>query len=203
MNLLRQDAMKPAAAVWPGLCLPPQLYCRHNFDHHLLNDSKNYVRAIGMLLRIEIEQTPWPMPWRRLITEIDQINILNASFLAMHRAIEKLHLRPEFLIIDGNRFNKYGSTVPHTCIVEGDGKYFSIAAASILAKTYRDDYMKQIAEQHPEYNWHSNKGYPTIANTAKRCWRKDIPLPSPYFQSYRPSVKHFLRYNCQLSFKDW
>ena len=71
------------------------------------------------------------------------------------------HLRPQFLIIDGNRFNRY-QDVPHTCIVEGDGKYFSIAAASILAKTYRDDYMKQIAAEYPEYDWHSNKGYPTI-----------------------------------------
>jgi ribonuclease HII len=93
--------------------------------------------------------------------EIDEINILNASFLAMHRAIAKLHLKPQFLIIDGNRFNKYHDT-PHHCIVEGDAKYFSIAAASILAKTYRDDYMKQIAEEHPEYHWHTNKGYPTI-----------------------------------------
>jgi ribonuclease HII len=93
--------------------------------------------------------------------EIDEINILNASFLAMHRAIAQLSITPELLIIDGNRFNKYGKT-PHHCIIKGDGKYFSIAAASILAKTYRDDYMKKIALEHPEYDWHSNKGYPTI-----------------------------------------
>ena len=92
--------------------------------------------------------------------EIDRINILNASFLAMHRAIDQLKTVPGFLIIDGNRFNKY-QQVPHQCIVEGDAKYFSIAAASVLAKTYRDDYMKKIAEECPGYDWLNNKGYPT------------------------------------------
>ena len=133
----------------------------HDFDHHLLNDSKQIPENIRYELRSEIE--------KRAIAhavgvvdniEIDEINILNASFLAMHRAIAQLHLKPQFLIIDGNRFNKYQDT-PHECIVKGDSKYFSIAAASILAKTYRDDYMKQIAAEHPEYDWHSNKGYPT------------------------------------------
>jgi ribonuclease HII len=136
----------------------------HDFDHHLLNDSKQLAEEIRYALRIEIEQKAiaYAVAWCDNL-EIDEINILNASFLAMHRAIDQLHLKPEFLIIDGNRFNKYGAT-PHQCIVEGDAKYFSIAAASILAKTYRDDYMKQIAEEHPEYNWHTNKGYPTITH---------------------------------------
>jgi ribonuclease HII len=135
-----------------------------DFDHHLLNDSKQLSEEVRYELRIEIEQkaVAHAVAWCDNL-EIDEINILNASFLAMHRAIAKLHLPPQFLIIDGNRFNKYGST-PHACIVEGDGKYFSIAAASILAKTYRDDYMKQIAAEHPEYNWHTNKGYPTISH---------------------------------------
>jgi ribonuclease HII len=134
----------------------------HDFDHHLLNDSKQLNEADRYQLRTEIEQTAIAYAVASVDNlEIDQINILNASFLAMHRALDMLHLQPEFLIIDGNRFNKY-KTVPHACIVEGDGKYFSIAAASILAKTYRDDYMKQIAREHPEYDWHSNKGYPTI-----------------------------------------
>jgi ribonuclease HII len=133
----------------------------HDFDHHLLNDSKKLTENDRYQLRPEIEAKAIAYAVASVDNlEIDQINILNASFLAMHRALDQLHLRPEYLIIDGNRFNKYGE-VPHTCIVEGDGKYFSIAAASILAKTYRDDYMKQIAEQHPEYDWHSNKGYPT------------------------------------------
>ena len=133
-----------------------------DFDHPLLNDSKQLTEALRYELRIEIEQKAiaHAVAWVDN-NEIDEINILNASFLAMHRAIAKLHLTPGFLIIDGNRFNKY-QTTPHQCIVEGDAKYFSIAAASILAKTYRDDYMKQIAAEHPEYDWHSNKGYPTI-----------------------------------------
>jgi len=132
------------------------------FDHPLLNDSKQLTEEIRYQLREEIEQTAIAFAVASVDNnEIDEINILNASFLAMHRAIEQLSIIPEFLIIDGNRFNKY-KKVPHQCIVEGDAKYFSIAAASILAKTYRDDFMKQIALEHPEYDWHSNKGYPTI-----------------------------------------
>lgn len=132
------------------------------FDHPLLNDSKQLTEEIRYRLRGEIEQTAIAFAVASVDNnEIDEINILNASFLAMHRAIEQLSIIPGFLIIDGNRFNKY-KKVPHQCIVEGDAKYFSIAAASILAKTYRDDFMKQIALEHPEYDWHSNKGYPTI-----------------------------------------
>jgi ribonuclease HII len=133
-----------------------------DFEHPLLNDSKQLSEEIRYKLRDEIEQNALAFAVASVDnTEIDQINILNASFLAMHRAIEKLSMVPQFLIIDGNRFNKY-KKMPHHCIVEGDAKYFSIAAASILAKTYRDDFMKQIAAEHPEYDWHSNKGYPTI-----------------------------------------
>jgi ribonuclease HII len=133
-----------------------------NFDHNLLNDSKQLTEEVRYALRIEIEQKAIAHAVASVDNlEIDSINILNASFLAMHRAIEKLALSPQFLIIDGNRFNKY-KNMPHKCIVEGDAKYFSIAAASILAKTYRDDYMKKIAAEHPEYDWHTNKGYPTI-----------------------------------------
>lgn len=132
------------------------------FDHPLLNDSKQLTEEIRYQLREEIEQVAVAFAVASVDNnEIDEINILNASFLAMHRAIEQLSVIPEFLIIDGNRFNKY-QKVPHQCIVEGDAKYFSIAAASILAKTYRDDYMRQIALEHPEYDWHNNKGYPTV-----------------------------------------
>jgi ribonuclease HII len=141
-----------AAAV----VLPP------DFFHPLLNDSKQLTEANRYQLRTEIEQQA--LAWAVASvsnTEIDQINILNASFLAMHRAIDQLALRPQLLIIDGNRFNKHPS-IPHHCFIKGDSKYFSIAAASVLAKTYRDDYMQQIATEHPEYDWHSNKGYPTI-----------------------------------------
>jgi ribonuclease HII len=140
-----------AAAV----ILPP------DFDHPLLNDSKKLTEKARYALRTEIEQQAIAHAVGIVDNvEIDEINILNASFLAMHRAIAKLHLDPQFLIIDGNRFNKH-PTIPHQCIVKGDSKYFSIAAASILAKTYRDDHMKQIAAEHPEYDWLSNKGYPT------------------------------------------
>ena len=132
------------------------------FKHKLLNDSKQLNEDVRYQLRKEIQKKAVAYAVASVDNlEIDEINILNASFLAMHRAIDQLHLKPEFLIIDGNRFNKYADT-PHHCIVEGDAKYFSIAAASILAKTYRDDYMKKIAAEHPEYDWHSNKGYPTI-----------------------------------------
>ena len=127
-----------------------------------LNDSKQLTEDVRYKLRKEIEKKAIAYAVASVDNvEIDEINILNASFLAMHRAIEKLNVDPQFLIIDGNRFNKY-KKIPHQCIVEGDAKYFSIAAASILAKTYRDDFMKQIAAEHPEYDWHSNKGYPTI-----------------------------------------
>jgi ribonuclease HII len=133
-----------------------------DFDHHLLNDSKQLSEDIRYQLRGEIEEKAIAFAVASVDNiEIDRINILNASFLAMHRAIEKLSVTPDFLIIDGNRFNKY-KKIPHQCIVEGDAQYFSIAAASILAKTYRDDYMKQIATEHPEYDWHNNKGYATI-----------------------------------------
>jgi len=133
-----------------------------DFDHPLLNDSKQLSEDIRYQLRTEIEQRAVAYAVASVDNlEIDEINILNASFLAMHRAIQQLSLVPQFLIIDGNRFNKYSAT-PHQCIVEGDAKYLSIAAASIQAKTNRDDYMKQIALEHPEYDWHKNKGYPTV-----------------------------------------
>ena len=92
--------------------------------------------------------------------EIDEINILNASILAMHRALDKLQQNPEFLLVDGNRFKDY-KDLPHECVVKGDGKYYAIAAASVLAKTHRDEYMLEIALEYPQYNWASNKGYPT------------------------------------------
>jgi len=157
-----------------------------DFDHHLLNDSKQLPEDDRYALRIEIEQKAIAHAFAWCDNEeIDRINILNASFLAMHRAIEKLHMRPQFLIIDGNRFNKYGDT-PHACIIEGDGKYFSIAAASILAKTYRDDYMKQIAGEHPEYNWHTNKGYPTISHRKTVLERGFTPYHRKTFKVTQP-----------------
>jgi ribonuclease HII len=133
----------------------------HKFDHPDLNDSKQLSEKKRYALRpiIESEALAWAVG---IVTpeEIDKINILNASFLAMHRAIDQLSIRPEHLLIDGNRFNPYAG-IPHTTIVKGDGKYLSIAAASVLAKTYRDDYMLRLHEEFPVYNWNKNKGYPT------------------------------------------
>ena len=131
------------------------------FRHKLLNDSKQLCEEDRLLCREVIEKKAVAFAVAQVDhEEIDRINILNASFLAMHRALDQLEVRPEFILIDGNRFKSYGQ-VPHQCIVKGDGKYLSIAAASILAKTYRDEYMRSIALQHPEYDWMNNKGYPT------------------------------------------
>jgi ribonuclease HII len=134
------------------------------FKSKELNDSKKLTHEQRSSLRtiIEEEAICWAVGWADN-SEIDQINILNASFLAMHRAIEKLPVIPQYLSIDGNRFKAY-SDIPHACVIKGDGKYLNIAAASILAKTYRDAYMANIALEHPEYEWHQNKGYPTAAH---------------------------------------
>lgn len=127
-----------------------------------LNDSKKLTHQQRDELRpiIEREALAWAVAFVDH-EEIDQINILNASFLAMHRAIEKLMLVPQHLVIDGNRFKKYAE-IPHCCVVKGDGKYLNIAAASILAKTHRDEYMANLHNDFPHYNWKQNKGYPTI-----------------------------------------
>jgi ribonuclease HII len=132
-----------------------------DFHHPLLNDSKQIKESDRFKLRTEIEANAISFAVAMVDhQEIDKINILNASFLAMHKAIEKLNIQPKFLIIDGNRFKTYPN-IGHECIVKGDGKYFSIAAASILAKTYRDDFMYQIDQEFPVYQWKKNKGYPT------------------------------------------
>ena len=133
----------------------------NNFKNKMLNDSKLLSEKKRDLLRkvIKKQATCWAIG---IVSpaEIDKINILNASFLAMHRAIKKLYVEPEFLIIDGNRFNPYQG-INHECIIKGDGKYLAIAAASVLAKTYRDYIMKKLAVEFPDYNWKKNKGYPT------------------------------------------
>ena len=132
-----------------------------DFRNELLNDSKLLTEKQRYALRevIEREALAWSVG---IVTpeEIDEINILNASFLAMHRAVEGLTLQPEHLLIDGNRFCAYPD-IPHTTVVKGDGKYLSIAAASVLAKTYRDDYMSSLHREFPFYDWDHNKGYPT------------------------------------------
>lgn len=151
-----------AGSVYAAAVILPTGY--HN---DLLNDSKQLTEKRRYQLRTEIERDA--LAWAvGIVTpeEIDRINILNASILAMHRAVDQLTVRPEAIIVDGNKFKPYrdpqtGLILPHTTIVKGDGKYLAIAAASILAKTYRDDYMNRLAEEYPHYDWRSNKGYPT------------------------------------------
>ena len=137
-----------------------------DYENHDLNDSKQLTAKRRYALREQIERDA--LAWAvGVVTpeEIDKINILNASILAMHRALDQLKLRPEFIIVDGNKFKPYGQT-PYTTVVKGDGKYLSIAAASILAKTYRDDYMMELHQEYPYYGWDHNAGYPTKAHRA-------------------------------------
>ena len=145
-----------AGSVYAAAVILPE-----DYQNDLLNDSKQLTEKRRYELReiIQRDAVAWAVG---IVTpeEIDKINILNASILAMHRALDQLQVRPEAIIVDGNRFKKY-KDLPHTTIVKGDGKYLSIAAASILAKTYRDDYMNGLAEEYPQYDWRSNKGYPT------------------------------------------
>ena len=145
-----------AGSVYAAAVILPDGY-----DNPSLNDSKRLSAAKRMRLRDEIvrDAVAWAIG---VVTpeEIDHINILRASILAMHRALDQLQVRPEAIIVDGNRFQPYRD-LPYTTIVKGDGKYQAIAAASILAKTFRDEYMERLAEEFPQYGWQSNKGYPT------------------------------------------
>ena len=132
-----------------------------DFSHPLLNDSKQLTEEQRYELRPVVEQNALAFAVASLCNkQIDKINILKASFKSMHIAVKQLSIQPELLLIDGNRFIKY-KKIPHKCIIQGDGIYASIAAASILAKTYRDDYMKELHRKFPRYNWASNKGYAT------------------------------------------
>ncbi|ARS33981.1 ribonuclease HII [Pontibacter actiniarum] len=141
--------------VAAAVILPP------NFEHPLLNDSKKLTKKVREQLRELVLQhaVAWAIG-EASPQEIDQFNILNATYLAMHRALQQLQSQPEYLLVDGNRFKPYRE-VPHSCIVKGDGKYLSIAAASVLAKTYRDDLMGRLAREHSHYGWEQNAGYPT------------------------------------------
>ncbi len=148
-----------AGSVYAAAVILPKGY-----DNPLLNDSKQLTEKRRYALRDTIvhDAVAWAIG---IVTpeEIDKINILNASFLAMHRALDQLTVRPEAIIVDGNRFTPYHD-VPYATIVKGDGKYQAIAAASILAKTFRDDYMNRLAIEYPYYDWQKNKGYPTRAH---------------------------------------
>ena len=153
-----------------------------NFKHLLLNDSKQLSEKKRFLLRTEIKEHA--IAYAIGIVdhkEIDEINILNASILAMHRALDQIKNPFDSILVDGNRFKKYNKT-EHHCIIKGDGKYLSIAAASILAKTYRDDLMKKIHLEHPQYQWENNKGYPTKSH---RAAIKKIGISQYHRKSFR------------------
>ncbi len=153
-----------------------------DYENAALNDSKKLTAKKRYALREQIERDALAWAVGEVKPEdIDKVNILHASFLAMHRAIAQLQVAPEALIIDGNRFDPYPG-LPHTCIVKGDGKYLSIAAASILAKTYRDDYMDALARECPYYDWEHNKGYPTAKHYAG-------------LEAHGPSVYHRRTFN--------
>lgn len=159
-----------AGSVFAAAVILPEDYVNDG-----LNDSKQLSPRCRYELRREIERDA--LAWAvGVVTpeEIDEINILNASILAMHRALDQLKVRPEAIIVDGNRFKPY-RFIPYSTVVKGDGKYLSIAAASILAKTYRDDYMDRLAEEFPQYGWTENKGYPTRAH--REAIKKYGPTP--------------------------
>jgi ribonuclease HII len=148
-----------AGPVFAAAVILPESYADER-----LNDSKKLTEKQRDVLRIIIENEA--VSWAVAIAdhqEIDQINILNASHLAMHRAIDALTIKPQFLLIDGNRFKPYPE-IDHICIIKGDATYMSVAAASVLAKTHRDDFMKSVSKKYPEYGWEQNKGYPTEAH---------------------------------------
>ena len=159
-----------AGAVYAAAVILPQ-----DFRNDLLNDSKQLTERQRYALREVVEREA--LAWAVGVVspqEIDEINILNASFLAMHRAVAQLKIRPQHLLIDGNRFKPYPD-IPHTTVVKGDGKDLSIAAASILAKTYRDGYMNRLHEEYPYYDWNHNKGYPTRKHRAAIASRGTTP----------------------------
>lgn len=162
-----------------------------DFHHELLNDSKQLSEKKRMALRPIIEREALAYAVASVSAEeIDRINIHNASYLAMHKALDMLTLKAEYIIVDGNRFIPY-QTIPYSCIVKGDGKYLSIAAASILAKTYRDEYMDNIAKDYPNYDWLNNKGYPTIKHRTAVLEYGSSPHHRKSFRITDPQLKLF------------
>lgn len=181
-NLIEAGCDEAGRGCLAGSVYAAAVILPRDYDNPLLNDSKKLTEKRRKDLRDQIvrDAVAWAVG---VVTpeEIDKINILNASFLAMHRALDQLAVRPEAVIVDGNRFNPYHD-LPYTTIVKGDGKYQSIAAASILAKTFRDEYMDSLANEYPYYDWQKNKGYPTKAH------REGI-------RDHGPSPYHRMSYN--------
>ncbi|MEG1574447.1 MAG: ribonuclease HII [Bacteroidales bacterium] len=164
INVIEAGCDEAGRGCLAGAVYAAAVILKPDFENDLINDSKQLTERQRYMLRPIIEENA--ISWSLGIStteEIDKINILNASFLAMHRAIAGLTITPEHLLIDGNRFKPYPG-ISHTCETKGDGRFLSIAAASILAKTYRDDYMNNIGREYPTYRWDENKGYPTKAH---------------------------------------
>ena len=160
-----------------------------DFFHPLLNDSKQLTERDRMALRPVVEAAALAYSVTFIDNKIiDEINILKASFRAMHECVDKLSLKPELLLIDGNRFPAYFG-ISHQCIVKGDSKFASIAAASILAKTYRDDYMMQLAAEYPDYDWSTNKGYPTPAHKRITMSKGHTPFHRLTFKIKEPKLR--------------
>jgi len=160
-NLIEAGCDEAGRGCLSGAVFAAAVILPKDFSHSILTDSKMLSEKNRNLLKTEIEQTALAYAVGIVSErEIEKINILHASILAMHRALDGLKISPEFIIVDGNKFKKY-KTIPHQTVVKGDAKYFSIAAASVLAKTYRDEYMMKISKEFPVYNWHKNKGYAT------------------------------------------
>jgi len=191
LNCFQQEFLEAGCDEAGRGCLAGPVYAAavilpRDFVAGELNDSKKLTHKQRVALRsiIEKEAIAWAVGFVDN-HEIDEINILNASFLAMHRAVKQLVVQPGYLIIDGNRFKTYPD-IPHSCIVKGDGKYLNIAAASILAKTHRDEYMDNLSAQFPVYQWHQNKGYPTkvhrtvaLTNGLSPYHRKTFAISDP------------------------
>ena len=165
-NLIEAGCDEAGRGCLAGSVFAAAVILPSDYDNHVLNDSKQLTRRKRNELREVIMQAAVAWAVGEVSPqEIDEINILRASFLAMHRALDQLKVRPQAIIVDGNRFTPYHD-IPYTTIVKGDAKYQSIAAASILAKTFRDDYMDRLAEEYPQYHWEANMGYPTREHRA-------------------------------------
>jgi ribonuclease HII len=196
INCFQKDLIEAGCDEAGRGCLAGPVYAAavilpRKFRSKTLNDSKKLSHEQRVELRAVIEEQA--ICWAVASVdnhEIDQINILNASFLAMHRAIDQLLVIPQYLSIDGNRFNAY-SDIPHTCLIKGDGRFLNIAAASILAKTHRDEYMTRISLEHPEYEWHQNKGYATSAHRLISLERGLTPYHRKTFTITHPQYDQF------------
>lgn len=181
-NLLEAGCDEAGRGCLAGPVVAAAVILPTDYSHQLLNDSKKLSEKQRILLKADIinDALAWAVTFVDN-NEIDQVNILNASFIAMNRSVEKLEIQPELLLVDGNRYKPHND-IPFECVIKGDGKYLSIAAASILAKTFRDEYMEELSMEFPQYQWQKNKGYPTKAH---RLAIAEIGLTDYHRKSFR------------------